>query len=335
MVNMSTEITAMTDDSRIAALREKYIVRILLLVTALTYVGTIRFDFVYDDFPQIVNNPFLRAWRYAPQYFISSVWKQMAPGAVGNYYRPIFLMFLRMNYALFADRPLGWHLFAIGLHLLVTWLTYLVVRKITGQFTTAWLAALIFGVHPIHHEVVASRIPRHDRIPVCGFFAVDVFGVSAIPGGFEGRMDVAVLWAICTGSSQQRDRDCSACPGVCAQLDWIFPGGKRGPPGVCRPVPQRYHSFGLVFSRRAPLFDRAVQNFVRARSFFGVRVSSGVALDASIDSTFLRQALVSSVWILRILRSVLPDEIECCACNPPCDDSRCPWSGRLDFAKIA
>jgi tetratricopeptide (TPR) repeat protein len=155
MVNMSTEITAMTEDSRVAVLREKYIVRILLLITALTYVGTIRFDFVHDDFPVIVNNPFLRAWHYAPQYFVSSLWKQMAPSAVANYYRPIFLIFLRMNYALFAVRPLGWHLFAIGLHLLVTWLTYLVVRKMTGQFTTAWLTALIFGVHPIHHEVVA------------------------------------------------------------------------------------------------------------------------------------------------------------------------------------
>jgi Flp pilus assembly protein TadD len=145
----------MTDESRIAVLCEKYIVRILLLVSAVTYVGTIRFDFVHDDFPVIVNNPFLRSWRYAPQYFVSSLWKQIAPSAVGNYYRPIFLVLFRMNYALFADRPLGWHLLAIGLHLLVTWLSYLVVRKMTGQFTTAWLTALIFGVHPIHHEVVA------------------------------------------------------------------------------------------------------------------------------------------------------------------------------------
>ena len=41
------------------------------------------------------------------------------------------------------------------MHLVVTWLVYVLVRKVTGQFTTAWLAAVIFGVHPIHHEVVA------------------------------------------------------------------------------------------------------------------------------------------------------------------------------------
>jgi tetratricopeptide (TPR) repeat protein len=155
MLNMATESKVTADPARLTLLREKYIVRMLLLVTAVTYVGTIRFDFVYDDFPQIVNNPFLKAWRYAPQYFVSSVWKQMAPASPGNYYRPLFLLLLRTNYALFAERPLGWHLAAIGMHVLVTWLVYLVVRKMTGQFTTAWLAALIFGVHPIHHEVVA------------------------------------------------------------------------------------------------------------------------------------------------------------------------------------
>jgi len=155
MVNMPTELTATIAESRVTSLREKYIVRTLLLITAVTYVGSVRFDFVYDDFPQIVNNPFLKAWHYVPQYFVSSVWKQMSPASPGNYYRPLFLLMLRANYALFAGRPLGWHLFAIGMHVLVTWLVYLVVRKMTGQFTTAWLAALIFGVHPIHHEVVA------------------------------------------------------------------------------------------------------------------------------------------------------------------------------------
>src|SRR5579863_5785271 len=113
---MATESTTTTAESRATSLREKYIVRILLLVTAVTYLGTIRFDFVYDDFPQIVNNPFLRSWHYTPQYFVSSVWKQMAPSSYGNYYRPLFLFLLRTNYALFAGRPLGWHLVAIGLH---------------------------------------------------------------------------------------------------------------------------------------------------------------------------------------------------------------------------
>jgi len=90
-----------------------------------------------------------------PQYFVSSVWKQMTPLTPGSYYRPLFLLFSRATYSVFADHALGWHLIALLMHLLVTWLTFVLAKKLTGQFTTAWLAAVIFGVHPIHHEVVA------------------------------------------------------------------------------------------------------------------------------------------------------------------------------------
>src|SRR5579863_7758387 len=165
MVKMAMKSTATTNDSPIAALHEKYFVWMVLLVTAITYAGTIRFDFVYDDFPQIVYNPFLRAWHFVPQFFVSSVWKQMSPSTPGNYYRPLFLLFMRANYSLFADRPLGWHLVALGLHLGVTWLAYVLVRKLTGEFTTAWLAALIFGVHPIHRSCRVGF--RHHRISFC------------------------------------------------------------------------------------------------------------------------------------------------------------------------
>ena len=152
---MAMKSTGGTQVPETSALNEKYFVWMVLLITAITYVGTLRFDFVYDDSPQIVSNPFLRAWHYVPQYFVSSLWKQTSPLASGNYYRPIFLLLMRINYSIFADRALGWHLLAVAMHVVVTWLTYVLVRKVTGQFTTAWLAAMIFGVHPIHHEVVA------------------------------------------------------------------------------------------------------------------------------------------------------------------------------------
>ena len=154
-MNMDMKSTAITGDSRIAELREKYFVWMLLLVTAITYVGTIQFDFVFDDYGQILFNPFVKAWHYVPQYFVSSVWMHMSPSAPGNYYRPLFLLLLRACYSVFANRPLGWHLAAVALHLVVTGLTFVLVRKMTRQFTMAWLAALIFGVHPVHHEVVA------------------------------------------------------------------------------------------------------------------------------------------------------------------------------------
>jgi tetratricopeptide (TPR) repeat protein len=139
----------------VEGLRERYILGVVLFITTITYLGTLRFGFVYDDFPQIQTNPFIKSWRYVPQYFVSSVWKQVYPLDSGNYYRPMFLLWTRVNYAIFGLREMGWHLTTVLLHVLVTWLAYCVVKKMTGRFTVAWLSALIFGIHPIHHEVVA------------------------------------------------------------------------------------------------------------------------------------------------------------------------------------
>lgn len=135
-------------------IREKYFVWAVLFATAVTYLGTLRYDFTYDDYPQVVFNPFVKAWHFVPQYFVSSVWKQMSPFAPGNYYRPLFLLLIRINYSIFGNRPLGWHLVTLALHLVVTWQVFRLVKKMTGEFTPAWLSAAIFGLHPAHHEVV-------------------------------------------------------------------------------------------------------------------------------------------------------------------------------------
>jgi protein O-mannosyl-transferase len=171
MPDMKSTLTDQT--FRPAEARERQCLWFILVITAITYLGTLRFEFVYDDGPQIVSNPFLKAWRYVPQYFVSDVWKQVFPMSPSNYYRPLFVVMMRVIYSLFANRPLGWHLVAVVLHLAVTWLTYILVRKISGQFTLAWLTALIFGLHPIHHEVVAWVSATTESL--CAVFFVGAF----------------------------------------------------------------------------------------------------------------------------------------------------------------
>ncbi len=144
-----------SEDRHGQVLHEWYFIGVVLFITAITYLGTLGFGFVYDDDPQIASNPFVKSWHYVPQYFASSVWKYLSPLVHGNHYRPIFLLWVRANDAVLGSRDFGWHLMAVLLHLLATWLVYCVIRRMTGRFTVAWLAALIFGVHPIHHEVVA------------------------------------------------------------------------------------------------------------------------------------------------------------------------------------
>src|SRR5271167_576993 len=100
-------------------------------VTAIAYLRTLAFGFVYDDIPQILKNPAIQNWHYASQYFTSHVWAAIYPNSVGNYYRPLFLLWLRMNYALFGAAPAGWHAVSVLCHLVATYLVFRLARQLT------------------------------------------------------------------------------------------------------------------------------------------------------------------------------------------------------------
>ena len=127
----------------------------VLALTFLAYCGTLTFDFVHDDRGQILDNPAVHSWRYAPQYFTAHVWAGVAPEDLGNYYRPVFLLWLRVNALVFGSHAWGWHLTTVLVHLVVTWLVYLLAFRLVGNPPEAALSALIFGLHPVHIEAVA------------------------------------------------------------------------------------------------------------------------------------------------------------------------------------
>ncbi len=130
--------------------------------TFIAYAGTLGFDFVYDDRIHIVSSPFLHSWRFLPRYFTSHVWSYQYPHMLGNYYRPLSLLWLRLNDAAFGLDPRPWHLMCVLLHVGVTFLVYWLARRLTGDALAAGIAALIFGLHPVHVEAVAyvSAVPE-------------------------------------------------------------------------------------------------------------------------------------------------------------------------------
>jgi len=190
---MGSNPSGRNEDSQVESLREQYYLGAVLLVTAFTYLGTLQFGFVYDDDPQIRNNSFIRAWHFVPQYFVSSVWKQLYPKMPGNYYRPMFFVWIRTNFAFFGLHPIGWHFAAVSLHVLVTYLVYILARKLTGRFTVAWLTALIFGVHPIHHEVVAWLSGTTESLFAAVFLAAFLAYLNSLEGSETIWMAVSAL----------------------------------------------------------------------------------------------------------------------------------------------
>jgi tetratricopeptide (TPR) repeat protein len=141
----------------------------LSLTTAVLYSGTIFFQFVWDDGPQIVNNPLIRSWHTLSRVFVSDLWYHTASRQV--YYRPLFVAWSILNYALVGLRPWGWHLGSILLHVGATLAVFWLCRRLRLEYWTAALAALIFALHPIHIESVAWISAASDSM-VTMFFAL-------------------------------------------------------------------------------------------------------------------------------------------------------------------
>ena len=129
-------------------------ITVVLALTFAVYSPTLRYQFVHDDRGQIVENPAVHSWRFVPTYFTSHVWSAVMPAQLGNYYRPLFLLWLRINDAVFGNHAWGWHLTTILAHLLATFLVYLLALQLGISTMPAVLAALIFGLHPAHIEAV-------------------------------------------------------------------------------------------------------------------------------------------------------------------------------------
>ena len=129
----------------------------IMTATFIAYAASLGLGFVFDDHVLIVTNDSIRSWSYFPSYFTSHIWSFRYPHLLANYYRPLFLTWLRLNDVVFGLRPWGWHLTSVLAHVAVTWLVYrLSLKLIAARRWLAAVAALIFGLHPVHAEAVAD-----------------------------------------------------------------------------------------------------------------------------------------------------------------------------------
>jgi protein O-mannosyl-transferase len=135
------------------------------------YVSSLGFPFVFDDLPQILNNPRVHEWVYLPQYFTHGLWSHL--GMPDNYYRPLFLVWMLLNFKVFGTDPKGWHLVGLLMHAVVTWLVYRLAARDLRDKLAAGFAAIIFALHPIHVESV-SWVSGLDEPLYAGFFLATV-----------------------------------------------------------------------------------------------------------------------------------------------------------------
>jgi tetratricopeptide (TPR) repeat protein len=168
----------------------KWAMAVITLVVAASYWNATQGEFVYDDQRQIVENHLIQSPSLILKALTSDVWsfKQEA-GGVSNYYRPTFVAALIVNYYLFGDAPVGWHIVNIAIHLAASALLFLLLIRLDLEFIVALLVACIFAAHPVHVESVTWVSGMPDPL-----MAAFLFGSLLVYVTYRARMTMA-LWA--------------------------------------------------------------------------------------------------------------------------------------------
>jgi hypothetical protein len=201
-VKSNPAIATSTDEASPATLvwglnsREAAILSAIVLATVAIYLPSLRHDWLFDDWAELVNNKLIHSWSFALNSFRYDVWWFRDPLHVPQsaYYRPLQNTWFFANAALFGINPAPWHLAKIVLHIVAVVLCFRVAQLISGDTGCGLLAAAIFGLMPAHvgGVVWASAIPE----PLSTVFELGamVFLIQRKPGWSRGLLISALLY---------------------------------------------------------------------------------------------------------------------------------------------
>lgn len=143
-----------------------------MLVPIALYLPTLRFGFLFDDRPLLIDNPIVVSPRGLGEILTTDLDANArnteAPAT--NYLRPLFIASASVLHRLFRDTPLGWHATAIAMHGLLAGLAFLLLRREGLGVATACAATLLFALHPSHVQSTAWISGLQDLL----------FGVTAL-----------------------------------------------------------------------------------------------------------------------------------------------------------
>lgn len=126
---------------------------VLLAVVFAVYYPSLKFGFILDDH-RFTGDPRIQESGHIFDYFSNYVWAQFT-GGPPSFYRPIFVLWMRISYMLAELSPWGWHLLSIAKHLLVGIVLGLLVYRLLGDRVACLAAATLFALHPSHTESVS------------------------------------------------------------------------------------------------------------------------------------------------------------------------------------
>ncbi len=137
---------------------------ILLLVTTLAYARLWGVGWSWDDEALILDNQVTGSLANIGEFFTRDLWGTTRLEALkSGYYRPMFLLSLAVDRALFGLSATAAHVHSLLWHLLVVVALHGLIRKLVTP-AAAITAATLFALHPVNAEVLALVAARNDSM---------------------------------------------------------------------------------------------------------------------------------------------------------------------------
>jgi len=161
----------------------------LVVLVVAAYLRGTGYEFVYDEIGQIRENRFIQQPGSIRQVLML---RTLNDGSVINGRRPLVLLTYLADFRAWGLNPYGWRLTSLLLHAACTLALWGMLRQVirSGRGSLAWLAAAIFGLHPLNSEAVHVAAFRPDIL-------VTLFALLAVTLAlrFRGDSRPAVLIA--------------------------------------------------------------------------------------------------------------------------------------------
>ena len=133
--------------------RDHFLPILIGIFAALLFVGNLGNGLAMDDNGLIKNNPTIKSLDHLPEIFRTDYWY---PQQDSGLYRPLPKASYALNYAVGGLEPWGFQLVNILLHGVMSALSYLLFRRVTGDRALAAAAGFLFAAHAVHTEVTAN-----------------------------------------------------------------------------------------------------------------------------------------------------------------------------------
>ena len=166
---------------RSISMQHAIFVALIIIAGVIVYANSINGQFIWDDELLIKDNIYIKSW--------SNLWKVLTRdigagyGSEYGFYRPVLMFTLMVDYALWGLKVQGYHISTIIFHILATLSIYWFLMILYKNRLMAFIAAMLFVVHPVHAEDVSYITGRANSLLMLFMVCALIFYIRYLSTG--------------------------------------------------------------------------------------------------------------------------------------------------------